>query len=71
VEAGGELQDWFVALCRAVGDKAGRRGLVIPHSLAWLRADGNPPLPPFDPSVGADPYFPPALGGVVPLALGG
>lgn len=64
------LQDWFVALCRATGDRAGRRGLVNPHSLAWLRAEASPPQPPFDPSVGADPYFHPALGAVAPLALG-
>lgn len=66
-----EVQDWFVALCRAVGEGRGRRGLVNPHSLAWLRAEASPPLPPFDPSVGTDPYFHPALGSVVPLSLGG
>ncbi len=65
-----DLQDWFVALCRAVADGCGRRGLLNPHSLAWLRADASPPQPPFDPSVGEDPYFHPALGGVAPLALG-
>lgn len=65
-----DLHVWFVAICRAVADQAGRRGLVNPHSRAWLRADASPPQPPFDPSVGEDPYFHPALAGVAPLALG-
>lgn len=69
VEPRADVAEWFIALCRAVAEANGRRGLVNPHSLAWLRADASPAQPPFDPSVGADPYFHPALGGVAPLVL--
>lgn len=64
-----DMVAWFIAVCRAVAEESGRRGLVNPHSLAWLRADAIPAQPPFDPSVAADPYFHPALGAVAPLAL--
>lgn len=58
----------FPVLCQRLR-RAGYRGLVEPHARIGLGPGPLPPVPPFDTSLGDDPYFHPAFSSAVPLAL--
>lgn len=58
----------YPALCRRLR-RAGYRGVVEPHARIGLGPGPLPPVPPFDPSLGDDPFFHPAFSSAVPLRL--
>lgn len=63
------LPQAFVDLCGNVR-RRGYRGVVEPHARVTIGPGPLAPVPPFDPSLGDDPYFHPAYASVVPLRLG-
>ena len=63
------LPQAFVDLCGKLR-RRGYRGVVEPHARVTIGPGPLAPVPPFDPSLGDDPYFHPAYASVVPLRLG-
>jgi GT2 family glycosyltransferase len=59
----------FTTLCTRIRGQ-GYRGVVEPHARVTIGPGPLAPVPPFDPSLGDDPYFHPAYASVVPLRLG-
>jgi hypothetical protein len=59
----------FTTLCTRIRSQ-GYRGVVEPHARATIGPGPLASVPPFDPSLGDDPYFHPAYASVVPLRLG-
>lgn len=62
------LPQAFVDLCGNLR-RRGYRGVVEPHARVTIGPGPLAPVPPFDPSLGDDPYFHPAYASVVPLRL--
>jgi GT2 family glycosyltransferase len=59
----------FTTLCTRIRGQ-GYRGVVEPHARVTIGPGPLAPVPPFDSSLGNDPYFHPAYASVVPLRLG-
>jgi len=59
----------FTTLCSRIRGQ-GYRGVVEPHARVTLGPGPLDPVPPFDRSLGEDPYFHPSYASVVPLRLG-
>lgn len=59
----------FTTLCTRIRGQ-GYRGVVEPHARVTIGPGPLAAVPPFDPSLGEDPYFHPAYASVVPLRLG-
>jgi len=62
------LPQAFVDLCGNLR-RRGYRGVVEPHARVTIGPGPLAPVPPFDPSLGDDPYFHPAYASIVPLRL--